>query len=533
VEERHTLFAQIGHLNKSIIVEDIQSGIDKATELGLAECDAIVELAHRIAAVKEQIPLIAELKVAFDAGAQPNVHRRDALLREAYMQSVKASPKWLPEMEGESLFPQVEVRYKCLVRLERLAKSVSPSQMQVELDKAATVGLPEGDAILALKGRNEKLKVQLEYIQHLKEALKSSGSHEDGCENIDFDWHSLDIEDRQTCYNNLRNALDEVKKAGLEDHDRWVPELFADEVLERAAVRASIIKSDVRTSLMIKDASKWRTRKSTIMGGNPDESDKFIQRLQLASDRYDVAELASLLSKVNSFGLSFDDVIQYRLILQQLQSVRFVTDAIEEAEEEIRNSKDPDPLHVWRLMNLSDQLHQLGGDEDVADHARLSSSVAAKTCAGLDRELQQALTDKLFADLSKVPVLQKATVLEWQKAPITVPLTKVPGEAHMASVRNFRDILTWMADRPAADIERQAASDSVVRLLRLRDDLVDEIYCQVLKQMIRNPSIRSLALGWELLGAICKSTPPSDRVEVISKTSLKNMRSLQVHSLHG
>merc|ERR1740117_1339465 len=69
-----------------------------------------------------------------------------------------------------------------------------------------------------------------------------------------------------------------------------------------------------------------------------------------------------------------------------------------------------------------------------------------------------------------------------------------------------------MADRPATDLQRHAAADSVVRLVRKRHELVDEVYLQILRQLIDNPSSRSLALGWELLSTLSKSTSPSDQL---------------------
>ncbi|XP_002122505.4 myosin-VIIa isoform X2 [Ciona intestinalis] len=42
--------------------------------------------------------------------------------------------------------------------------------------------------------------------------------------------------------------------------------------------------------------------------------------------------------------------------------------------------------------------------------------------------------------------------------------------------------------------------------------LRDEIYCQILKQLVHNPSLRSSALGWILLATIIGSFPPSKQI---------------------
>jgi hypothetical protein len=79
-----------------------------------------------------------------------------------------------------------------------------------------------------------------------------------------------------------------------------------------------------------------------------------------------------------------------------------------------------------------------------------------------------------------------------------------------------------MTDKPAQNVQRQASGDAVVTLVRLKSELRDEVFVQLMKQLTGNPSARSVGLGWELLSTLCKSSQPSDHMHSFFMTFLEN-----------
>jgi len=266
----------------------------------------------------------------------------------------------------------------------------------------------------------------------------------------------------------------------------------------------------------------FKERRATVTGLKDSDQAQLIEKMEVAGDRYDARELASLLDDATKNGVDFSSVAQYRIILQQLQSENFIKQAMLEAEAEVKKIESDQAgdapaeqtRQLWRLINLSDQLQTLGGDEKLTRGARMTVTVASRQSTLLAAgDAGAAELETLFGDIGKFPGLKPESKMKYSRTAIKEALTRVPAPAfEQEAVRNFRNILVWMTDRAGSDIERQSALDSVVRLLRMTDELRDEIYIQVMKQLIHNPSLRSIALGWELLILLCQSMLPSDQL---------------------
>lgn len=79
------------------------------------------------------------------------------------------------------------------------------------------------------------------------------------------------------------------------------------------------------------------------------------------------------------------------------------------------------------------------------------------------------------------------------------------------SLNCFRSLLGVMGDRFC--VGKSALSEEILQLGRQAEDLRDEIYCQLLKQLRNNPSPSGVLAGLRLLQAACQSFPPSANLE--------------------
>merc|ERR1712061_397958 len=102
-------------------------------------------------------------------------------------------------------------------------------------------------------------------------------------------------------------------------------------------------------------------------------------------------------------------------------------------------------------------------------------------------------------------------MLAHSKNEILSALTKVKSTMEQVAIQSFKDLLGWMTDRPVSDCQRQGLAEAIVNRAKLANadkeintsggciGMSNEIFAQVLKQLTRNPSMRSRLCGWRLL----------------------------------
>jgi myosin-7 len=103
-----------------------------------------------------------------------------------------------------------------------------------------------------------------------------------------------------------------------------------------------------------------------------------------------------------------------------------------------------------------------------------------------------------------------AKALSWKNELIKTSLLKMPTkDLENQAILCFRNVTGFMGDRDSKKEESGHAEKILRTCLNSPEELRDEVFCQVLKQTINNPSPESTLKGWMLLGVITGAISPS------------------------
>jgi len=123
----------------------------------------------------------------------------------------------------------------------------------------------------------------------------------------------------------------------------------------------------------------------------------------------------------------------------------------------------------------------------------------------------------LWAELKFVSLDRRALatgMYKWNENIIHEPLTNmkdsVIGEV---AVTMFKNVMAYMGDRPYASPDLLA--QELIRNCLSQPALVDEVYCQVMKQLSDNPRPDSVRRGWGLMMLLLDSVPPNESVDYV------------------
>jgi len=104
-----------------------------------------------------------------------------------------------------------------------------------------------------------------------------------------------------------------------------------------------------------------------------------------------------------------------------------------------------------------------------------------------------------------------AGMREHTKSPIHTALSEMDSKKAKIACRMFKNIMGFMGDR--AYESPMLLAEEVLRTAIQEAWLRPEIYCQVIKQLTKNPSPESLKRGWQMMSLCLESFPPGEEME--------------------
>ena len=125
-------------------------------------------------------------------------------------------------------------------------------------------------------------------------------------------------------------------------------------------------------------------------------------------------------------------------------------------------------------------------------------------------EYEQAHLDKRYHPFPSIlKVMTPDEILQWQKKPITKPLLKLPSSLEEIAIQLFKNLRSYMGDRNSSKSPQLHAVKHTRLAMGSPEEVKDEAYMQVIKQVTRNPNPESAQRGWNLFAIMASCYPPS------------------------
>ena len=122
-------------------------------------------------------------------------------------------------------------------------------------------------------------------------------------------------------------------------------------------------------------------------------------------------------------------------------------------------------------------------------------------------EYEQAHLDKRYQGFFKV--MTPDEIIQWQKRLISKPLLKLPSSLEDIALQLFKNLMSYMGDRKSSKGPKLHAVKHTKLAMGSPEEVKDEAYMQVIKQITRNPNAQSAMRGWNLFAIMASCYPPS------------------------
>ena len=100
-------------------------------------------------------------------------------------------------------------------------------------------------------------------------------------------------------------------------------------------------------------------------------------------------------------------------------------------------------------------------------------------------------------------------IMQWQKKLISKPLLRLPSSLEEIAIQLFKNLVSYMGDRTSSKSPQLHAIKHTRLAMGSPEEVKDEAYLQVIKQITRNPNPESALKGWKMFSIMASCYPPS------------------------
>jgi len=450
---------------------------------------------------------------------------------------------------------KMEAEVQISKQLKSLQDTLSPVEIQTALARAKDMCFDDTHPdVKALTDREKKLTVQLPLVKAIENALASDNLQQlqevmDAVKaqqlNTDSDSWASGLKEKgfDKCaevYEKLqqlkqKQKLDDIEAKRREELNKAV--LAKDEVEEKKQ-GFEVEEEPEKPPEPEKPAAKQR---KTITGLDQNGQGKILMAIQAACAEYDVERMEDQLSLATAQGIDKGELEPAQNLLADLQKEEFLSAKIQEMAEKLKEPSPP--MRTLKcLQNMITQAQKLNVAQDAVAGAKpaMQSSVQQRIRRTVHGNIFEqvdveeiALAHGAFDDLSQFKRLKNPTkwkghrrdgilsrsekglqaMMSHNRNEIREALTEVASSQEMLAQQTYRDVLGWMGDRSIPECQRLGFAQGIVEVARQDEAMADEVYVQVMKQLTRNPSERSILNGWKLMLLLCQQVTPSTDLE--------------------